>query len=247
MNTKRLRIFAGPNGSGKTTLYQLISEHCDLGLFVNADIIEANLRDRGFFDFSSFHIPVEAESFLACFTSSSFYHSANGDELLPRLSFNANGLLLSNPEKLNSYFAAFIADYLRNQIVNSGQKLSVETVMSDKRKFDFFRMARKNGYRIYLYFITTIDAQINLERVRCRTELGGHDVPEEKIRNRYKRSLDNLLEAISLSDRAYLFDNSYSQPQLIAEAENNLIESYREFIPNWYQQYVADKLQIGIK
>lgn len=68
-----------------------------------------------------------------------------------------------------------------------------------------------------------------------------------KIRNRYKRSLDNLLEAISLSDRAYLFDNSYSQPQLIAEAENNLIESYREFIPNWYQQYVADKLQSGIK
>ncbi len=39
--------------------------------------------------------------------------------------------------------------------------------------------------------------------------MGGHPVPEDRIRLRYERSLKLLLPAITLCDRAVLFDNSY--------------------------------------
>lgn len=48
--TKKLRFFAGPNGSGKTTLIKKISEHFEIGYLINADNIEAELKDKGYID-----------------------------------------------------------------------------------------------------------------------------------------------------------------------------------------------------
>ncbi len=46
MAIKRLRIFAGPNGSGKSTILKSIlnNKNIDLGVYVNADDIEALLH-----------------------------------------------------------------------------------------------------------------------------------------------------------------------------------------------------------
>jgi predicted ABC-type ATPase len=41
-----------------------------------------------------------------------------------------------------------------------------------------------------------------------RVETGGHDVPDDKLKGRYPRTLANLREAIPLVDEAFLFDNS---------------------------------------
>ena len=45
---KRFRMFAGPNGSGKSTLIEDIKKHYNVGYFVNADIIEKQLKTQGF-------------------------------------------------------------------------------------------------------------------------------------------------------------------------------------------------------
>lgn len=81
---------------------------------------------------------------------------------------------------------------------------------------------------------------INVGRVATRVIKGGHDVPEEKIKSRYERSLRNLHEAILLSDRAYIFDNSESSHQWIAEYDGATGElRYKEDeIPQWVEQYV---------
>ena len=41
-----------------------------------------------------------------------------------------------------------------------------------------------------------------------------------------------------ISDRAYIFDNSYSKPSFIAEKGDNTIENNMDFVPEWYQKYV---------
>lgn len=48
--TKKLRFFAGPNGSGKTALIKKISEYFEIGYLINADNIEAELKDKGYID-----------------------------------------------------------------------------------------------------------------------------------------------------------------------------------------------------
>jgi predicted ABC-type ATPase len=57
-------------------------------------------------------------------------------------------------------------------------------------------------------FVLTVDAELNVFRVRSRVIGGGHDVPAEKIRDRYRKSLDNLPKLIEISDECYVIDNT---------------------------------------
>jgi predicted ABC-type ATPase len=115
--------------------------------------------------------------------------------------------------------------------------------MSGKDKIELLQTAKQRGYRTYLYYICTDDVIINKDRVSNRIEKGGHPVPEEKVKQRYYRSLDQLLNAIKLSDRAYLFDNSGTEHKLVAEiTDGRDIEFNPSFIPNWFEKYVLQKL-----
>jgi len=49
LNTPRLRIFAGPNGSGKSTFKKMLRQEL-LGVYINPDEIEKEIRDLGFLD-----------------------------------------------------------------------------------------------------------------------------------------------------------------------------------------------------
>jgi predicted ABC-type ATPase len=59
--------------------------------------------------------------------------------------------------------------------------------------------------------------ELNVERVRLRVSKGGHDVPEAKIRARWKRSLEQLPWFLEQADQAALFDNSGAVPRLIGQ------------------------------
>lgn len=65
---------------------------------------------------------------------------------------------------------------------------------------------------------------------------GGHEVPISKIISRYYKSLENAAEAISIVDRAYIYDNSVEDelPQLLYRtSEGQVIKQYTENIPDW--------------
>jgi predicted ABC-type ATPase len=106
------------------------------------------------------------------------------------------------------------------------------------------RKAKKHGFRVYLYFISLDNPNMNIGRVKTRVEQGGHDVPEDKIRERYQRTMDQLLDAIKLADKSFIFDNSYSEPKLFAISNNDELEIIdTEFIPSWFQTNVLSKLE----
>jgi len=64
------------------------------------------------------------------------------------------------------------------------------------------------GFEIVLVYIGTDNVEINLGRIRNRVLAGGHDVPEDDVRRRYRRSFENLAIAIKRADHVILFDNS---------------------------------------
>ena len=65
-----------------------------------------------------------------------------------------------------------------------------------------------------------------IERVRHRKSMGGHDVPEGKIRSRWQRSLDNLAHFTPLVDRLLVFSNASDQGDavLIARKRSGDVE-----------------------
>jgi predicted ABC-type ATPase len=85
---------------------------------------------------------------------------------------------------------------------------AVETTLSGMPYLRMMQDARARGFEVDLIYIGTESVEINLERIRGRVALGGHDVPEEDVRRRYVRSLERLTPALDRADHAVLFDNS---------------------------------------
>ena len=241
MGIPRLRIFAGPNGSGKSTIKSKIGLHL-LGNFLNPDEIEAEIKSCGFLDFQSFSLNPTATEVLDFFRNSTFLTSANLSTEAAKLTFEANKLGFSSLN-VNSYFASVAADFIRQKFVQAKESFSFETVMSSPDKIDFLKTSRAAGYRNYLYYVATNDPVINISRVAYRVKAGGHNVPKHKIESRYYRSLDLLVDAIKLTNRAYIFDNSESGATLIAEiTDAQKMDIKMAVVPFWFQEYVLEKL-----
>ena len=109
-------------------------------------------------------------------------------------------------------------------------------------KLEFMRLAQGKGFKVYLYFVSLANPELNKHRVRTRIEQGGHPVEEEKIGERYYRTMQNLYEALKIADSAYLFDNSSGEHKLIAQKEDAELTVLVDYIPEWFQSYILDKL-----
>lgn len=110
-----------------------------------------------------------------------------------------------------SYEAARIAGRMRDELVNKGVSFCFETVFSHPSKIDFAADTKAHGYEIILVFIHLDNEELNLARVAQRVDQGGHPVPDEKVRSRLPRTLENIKRAIPLADEVYLLDNSSSE------------------------------------
>lgn len=86
-----------------------------------------------------------------------------------------------------------------------------ETVFSHPSKVQLLRDAEVAGYRTTLH-VVAVPVELAVVRVKIRAHLGGHDVPEDKIRERYTRLWGHLAEAVTVVDEAFLYDNSVTKP-----------------------------------
>lgn len=237
---QRIRVFAGPNGSGKSSLVRLLAkEFSNQGQFhlhrwINADEIEARLR-QGNFTLNSLAPQLNGADFLR------FLHDS---QRLPKSHPFRESVTLSQdhliapPEHIDSYVAASIADFVREQLIVRGDSFGFETVLSHPTKIEELERARRNGARIYLYYISTESPDLNEQRIQRRVLLGEHAVPRQKIRERYHRSLSLLPGVLRIATRAYLFDNSSDSPVWFAEKlPTGSLEWRAEnaWQPRWFQ------------
>jgi predicted ABC-type ATPase len=239
-------MFAGPNGSGKSTLKAVLPPAL-LGVFLNPDEIEDEIRHKGFLDFAAYGVTTRSEDVLLFFTGSAFLKQAGCAEGARNLDFS-NGRLNFGKVEVNSYFASVAEDFLRQKLLEQRETFTFETVMSHPSKVDLLVQAQSAGYRTYLYYVATDDPAINISRVRNRVKLGGHAVPEEKIATRYHRSLGLLMEAIRHTNRAYIFDNSGDNADrrhtwLAEITEGRKLELKTDKIPAWFKRAVLDRLE----
>lgn len=241
---KRLRIFAGPNGSGKSTLLYKLQQRYDLGVVVNADVISAQLKTSGELDFDSFSLSTNPSEF------SRFCQSPDNDSFIrkigkPAFVIENNRCLVPQNQSCDlGYNAALIAGFIRYLLCRTGLSFSYETVLSHRSKIVEIQDARERGYRIYLYFVCLDSSDVSVRRVHARVQMGGHDVETGKIKDRYTRSLENLLPVLQLSHRAYLFDNS-KQMEMVSEFEEPRLKLLRDEdrMPNWFSRYIRDRLE----
>lgn len=128
---------------------------------------------------------------------------------------------------------------LRYKCLEEKKNFVFETVFSSDEKLEFIRKAKDAGFFIRFFFVCTEKPSINVLRVTNRFLTGGHEVPISKIVTRYYKSLANAAVAISIVDRAYIYDNSVDNrlPKLICRmVDGALYKQYAEILPNWVQE-----------
>jgi len=120
-------------------------------------------------------------------------------------------------------------DYLKNN-----QSFAVETTLAGSTYIKMMQQAKQQGYELNFIFVGINHVDTAIRRVAERVRSGGHNVPEEDIRRRYKRSLANLPIALQLADNAIIFDNSTNLGhQIKLTIENRKITQQFESLPEW--------------
>lgn len=227
---QKFRLFAGPNGSGKSTLFKDLRQakviHTEI--YISADSIEVTLKNKKQFYFPAYRIQANQEEFIAHIKQSSLFKRIEHKEIFLKSCTIQSGILKIENTEINSYHASFVATYLVDKLFETKQSFCFETVMSHDSKIELLKKAKSLKYKIYLYFLYTNDVKLNIGRVKLRAQQGEHDVPEEKIKSRYLKSLSLLPNVLELAETAYVFDTSSLPATIVLQKCHNKIEKYQE-------------------
>ncbi|MDT2007533.1 AAA family ATPase [Rhodococcus opacus] len=119
------------------------------------------------------------------------------------------------------YEAAALAAEERAQRIVQRCSFVTETVFSHESKLDLLHEARQAGYHVTLH-VVLIPEELAVARGADRVANGGHYVPEDKIRARFRRLWGLLRDAIITADQAFVYDNtSAADPfRLVASCTN---------------------------
>ena len=137
----------------------------------------------------------------------------------------------------DAYRAAKLAEEMRRELIAQRESFIFETVLSDPvgEKLAFLKDAELLGYTVVLFFIGIDSPETSDGRVALRVSRGGHDVPHEKIVERFPRVMKNLKRALAELANVRVYDNSnLRRPyRLVAVCEEGGNIQIHEPVPNW--------------
>jgi predicted ABC-type ATPase len=107
--------------------------------------------------------------------------------------------------------------------IRAHQSVGVETVLSTDKYRRLVTLARGLRFQVRLTYVILDSPRRCIERVRQRVKKGGHAVPEDKIVERYTRSLSQLPWFLDQADEAWLYDNSDASPKLMGRKRAGVI------------------------
>jgi predicted ABC-type ATPase len=111
-------------------------------------------------------------------------------------------------------------------LLDEGRDFAFETTLSTRSYVPLIHTAKEQGYTVTLLFFWLYSAEEALMRVAERVRNGGHDIPSEVVKRRYKRGIQNFHDLYrELVDAWLLFDNSDETPELIAKGDRGFADT----------------------
>jgi predicted ABC-type ATPase len=142
--------------------------------------------------------------------------------------------------------------------VDRAQSFTFETTLGGASIIAELQRALKLGREVHVFYVGLSSVDLHIARVRARVARGGHDIPVEKIRERYSKSLANLLKLIGTASSVQVFDNSEETADGVPGARlvfrmhgRKIVEPSRARLlatcPEWAKPLAAPALRVATK
>jgi predicted ABC-type ATPase len=122
------------------------------------------------------------------------------------------------------------------QLADDRADFAFETTLASRSFAPWIEKLRESGYFFGLIFLWLPSPELAIARVLDRVHGGGNNVPEETVRRRYQRGLENFFNLYQpLSDRWQIIGNSSSSgPRPIAEGMGRRLDNVED-VTIWTQ------------
>ena len=125
----------------------------------------------------------------------------------------AAGLAPFKPESASIKAGRLMLEEI-DECVASGQSFAFETALFGKIYLRKKALWQQRGYQIKLWFLSLPSEDIAISLLAERVVQGGHNIPEQIIRRRFKSGLENFHELYSKVVESWAFyDNSAPSPK----------------------------------
>lgn len=143
----------------------------------------------------------------------SFVHFINADLI-------AAGLSPFQPEAAAMRAGRLMLEEM-SRLFAERESFAFETTLSGRTYASMITRWQAAGYHVSLYYLKLRSIRLAQSRVRDRVDQGGHAVPADVIRRRFRSGWTNF-ETIyrPLVNHWELYDNSKSSPALLAQGDN---------------------------
>ena len=127
----------------------------------------------------------------------------------------AAGLAPFNPESASTKAGRLMLEEIK-ECEAEGQSFAFETTLSGKSYLRKIALWQHLGYQVKLWFLSLPSEGMAIARVAERVAQGGHNIPEQIVRRRFRSGLENFHERYcKVVDSWALLDNSGPEPKLL--------------------------------
>jgi predicted ABC-type ATPase len=147
---------------------------------------------------------------------------------------------------------------LLERAVAENLDFAFETALGGRTIVSLLDKALSEGIEVRIWYVGLDGVERHIARVRSRVAQGGHDIPEERIRERYIQSRINLIRLLPCLTELLVYDNSEDadprsgtvpRPRLILHMVRGKVRETCELIrvPEWAKSIVAVALKLNTK
>jgi predicted ABC-type ATPase len=151
---------------------------------------------------------------------------------------------------------------LLERAVREKLDFAFETTLGGRTITELLLQAAARDCAVHVWFAGLRSVDLHLQRIRRRVARGGHDIPADKVRERWVRGRENLIRLLPALASVRVYDNSVEadpsvgaqpQPVLLLEAQQGRIVSpsnLRALViqtPAWAKPIAAAALTLHVR
>ena len=123
-----------------------------------------------------------------------------------------------------------------DKLIKDKKSIVLESTISGNYHNRIIDVAHHAKYEIVFVYIFLDSVKQNIERIKHRVAMGGHNVPESDVRRRYARSMKNFKDVIKKVDHWDLYYNGDDTYELVARGKHAMLDILNDGLYNKFKK-----------